>query len=95
MATHSGILAWRIPWSGEPGRLQSMGLQRVWTRLSNFIYCGNNKPKTYNRYTHKKKYIITLKKVINSKGKENKRRKDERMAKTIRKMNKVELSRYQ
>ena len=29
MATHSGILAWRIPWTEEPGRLQSMGLQRV------------------------------------------------------------------
>ena len=28
MATHSGILAWRIPWTEEPGRLQSMGLQR-------------------------------------------------------------------
>ena len=29
MATHSGILAWRIPWTEEPGWLQSMGLQRV------------------------------------------------------------------
>ena len=29
MATHSSILAWRIPWTGEPGGLQSMGLQRV------------------------------------------------------------------
>ena len=29
MATHSGILAWRIPWTEEPGRLQSMELQRV------------------------------------------------------------------
>ena len=28
-ATHSSILAWRIPWTKEPGRLQSMGLQRV------------------------------------------------------------------
>ena len=27
MATHSNILAWRIPWTEEPGRLQSMGLQ--------------------------------------------------------------------
>ena len=26
MATHSSILAWRIPWTEEPGRLQSMGL---------------------------------------------------------------------
>ena len=29
MAPHSSILAWKIPWMGEPGRLQSMGSQRV------------------------------------------------------------------
>ena len=29
MATHSSVPAWRIPWTEEPGRLQSMGLQRV------------------------------------------------------------------
>ena len=29
IATHFSILVWRIPWKGEPGRLQSMGLQRV------------------------------------------------------------------
>ena len=29
MATHFSILAWRIPWTGEPGGLQSMGCQRV------------------------------------------------------------------
>ena len=29
MATHSSVLAWRIPWAKEPGRLQSMGLQKV------------------------------------------------------------------
>ena len=29
MATHSSILAWRIPWTEEPGKLQSMGLQRA------------------------------------------------------------------
>ena len=29
MATHSSILAWRIPWTGEPGRLHPMGSQRV------------------------------------------------------------------
>ena len=29
MATHSSILAWKIPWTEEPGRLQSMGSQRV------------------------------------------------------------------
>ena len=29
MATHSSILAWRVPWTEEPGRLQSRGSQRV------------------------------------------------------------------
>ena len=29
MAPHSSILAWKIPWTEEPGRLQAMGLQRV------------------------------------------------------------------
>ena len=29
MSVHSSILAWKIPWTEEPGRLQSMGLQRV------------------------------------------------------------------
>ena len=29
MATHSSILAWRIPWTEEPGRLQSIGLQEL------------------------------------------------------------------
>ena len=29
MATHSSILAWRIPWTENPGGLQSMGLQRL------------------------------------------------------------------
>ena len=36
MATHSSILAWKIPWTEEPGRLQSVGSQRVKTRLSDF-----------------------------------------------------------
>ena len=34
MATHSSILAWRIPWTEEPGGLQSMELQRVRHELS-------------------------------------------------------------
>ena len=29
MATHSSVLAWKIPWTGEPGGLPSMGLHRV------------------------------------------------------------------
>ena len=34
MATHSSVLAWKMPWTEEPGGLQSMGSQRVWTRMS-------------------------------------------------------------
>ena len=34
MATHSSIRAWRIPWTGEPGGLQSMRLQKQQTYLS-------------------------------------------------------------
>ena len=33
MSTHSSILAWEIPWTEEPGGLQSMGLQKSWTQL--------------------------------------------------------------
>ena len=35
MATHSSTLAWKIPWTEKPGRLQSMGLQSL-TRLKYF-----------------------------------------------------------
>ena len=34
MATHSRILAWKIPWTEEPGGLQSMELQKNWIQLS-------------------------------------------------------------
>ena len=37
MATHSSILAWKIPWTEEPGQLQSMGSQSR-TRLSDFTF---------------------------------------------------------
>ena len=33
MATHSSILAWRIPWTQKPGRLQSIGSQKSQTQL--------------------------------------------------------------
>ena len=35
MSTHSGILAWKIPWTEGPGGLESMGTQKSWTQLSN------------------------------------------------------------
>ena len=44
MATHSSILAWRIPWREEPGRLQSTGSQRVrhdWVTSLSLCYAGS------------------------------------------------------
>ena len=40
MATHSSVLAWRIPWTEKPSRLQSMGSQRVRHDVSDlaFVY---------------------------------------------------------
>ena len=38
MATHSSTLAWKIPWTEEPGRLQSMGSLRVLTSLLLFTF---------------------------------------------------------
>ena len=38
MAPHSSTLAWRIPWTEELGRLQSMGSLKSWTRLSDFTF---------------------------------------------------------
>ena len=35
MATHSSILAWEIPWTGEPGGLRSMGSQKSQAQLCN------------------------------------------------------------
>ena len=45
MATHSSTLAWDIPWTEEPGGLQSMGLQRVghnWASIQSFLRGGNS-----------------------------------------------------
>ena len=39
MTTHTNILAWRIPWTEEPGGLQSMGLQRVGHNLETNTFC--------------------------------------------------------
>ena len=55
--THSTILVWRIPWTEEPGRLQSMGLQRVglnWA-ANTFIF-----KKTTYYYEEKSTWTFTL-----------------------------------
>ena len=38
MATHSSTLTWKIPWTEEPGGLQSMGVAKSWTWLSDFTF---------------------------------------------------------
>ena len=38
MAPHSSTLSWKIPWVAEPGRLQSMGLQRIGHDLRDFTF---------------------------------------------------------
>ena len=42
MATHSSILAWEIPWTEEPGGLQSMGLQCLLTEVWVFLWMGGD-----------------------------------------------------
>ena len=49
METHSSILAWRIPWTEEPGWLQSMGLLRVGHLLSDFILSSGTPEPAQNR----------------------------------------------
>ena len=44
MATHPSILAWRIPWKEEPGRLQSIGSQRVRHDWSDLAHSDYSKP---------------------------------------------------
>ena len=38
MAPHSSTLAWKIPWTEEPGGLQTMGSLKSWKRLSDFTF---------------------------------------------------------
>ena len=48
MATHSSVLAWRIPWTEEPGGLQLRGSQKSWIRLSDWAL-----------YSHLHLFLIT------------------------------------
>ena len=53
MATHSSILAWRFPWTEEPGRLQSMGSQKSQTYINNIIY-GKVVKRVNSKSSHQK-----------------------------------------
>ena len=57
MASHFSTLAWKTPWTEEPGRLQSMGWQKSCTRLSDFTkylktvnYIKDESLKQFHRY---------------------------------------------
>ena len=49
MATHSSILAWRIPWTEKPGGLQSMGLQKSGTGPVSACVCMHTHTHTHTR----------------------------------------------
>ena len=53
MATHSTIPAWEIPWTEEPGRLQSMGSQKSQTQLSTHAHTPELEVWSLNRWTTK------------------------------------------
>ena len=50
-ATHSSTLAWKIPWTEEPGRLQSMGVTKSRTQLSDFTFTFRIRTKFHYRTT--------------------------------------------
>ena len=50
MATHSSVLAWEIPWTQEPGSLQSMGSQRIGHNFATKQQC-KNQPLPFTSFT--------------------------------------------
>ena len=62
MATHSSILAWRIPWTKEPGGLQSMGVTKSWTWLSEQYFLSttlNNMETFIHKYLNLRQCLLT------------------------------------
>ena len=63
VATHSGILAWTILWTEDPGRLQSIGSQRIGHNGSNWAlahtYTNTHSPTLKNHESHWNKSLIT------------------------------------
>ena len=58
MATHSSILAWKIPWTEEPGRLWSMGSQRVGHGLEISTYTQISALHGYLRHAFRKEKLL-------------------------------------
>ena len=59
MATHSSILAWRIPWREEPGGLQSRGSQSQ-TRLSDSLTLTHTHTHTQRQRKHKRMRVVPV-----------------------------------
>ena len=60
MATHSSILAWRIPWTEEPGRLQFIGPQKSWTQLKDLACTHKIKNVSTTLLYHMAKSLIFM-----------------------------------
>ena len=58
MATHSSIPTWRIPWTEKPGRLQSMGVTKSWTRVSHTFSLSHSLTHTH---THQPRHWVSFK----------------------------------
>ena len=52
MAPHSSTLAWKLPWTEEPGGLRSHGVAKSWTRLSDFTFTFHSHALEKDMATH-------------------------------------------
>ena len=66
MATHSSILAWRIPWTEEPGGLQSMGSQRVRHKGRNLARMQGQKSRAEYQCQDKRQHTTGVQEQRNS-----------------------------
>ena len=64
MAAHSSVLAWKIPWTGQPGGLQSMGSRGVGHNTSNLTHIHNRIPLYILETQHCKSTTLQLNKFI-------------------------------
>ena len=60
MATHSSILAWRIPWREEPGRLLVHGVAKSRTQLSNFTFTFTFLPSHFSFLSTNTQYLLCI-----------------------------------
>ena len=67
-AAHSSILAWRIPWTEEPGRLQSAALKRVKTEVTEHtqMHMGHKCGKNYFKAASEAFFLCCIKYALNN-----------------------------